>query len=180
MHSNLLFFPSFLPVLPLKSAVDLYHKFIQHLNNKSMKTFILAILTIMSVSANAGLSDKNVKQIGQLYTFSCDANGFNTHSLFYDDGKEVIAFDAQFTPELAKKAIAYLRTKTTNPIKWLVITHPNPDKFNGISAFKEIGATVVMSKETEKNLWAVHEYKKYYFVKMANMFTEESYPKVTA
>jgi glyoxylase-like metal-dependent hydrolase (beta-lactamase superfamily II) len=59
-----------------------------------------------------------------------------------------------------------------------VVTHPNPDKFNGIPAFKKIGAKVIMSKESLSNLETVHNYKKYYFVEMAKMFTNDSYPKL--
>lgn len=120
------------------------------------------------------------KRIGEVHVFESNANGFNTNTIFYDDGKEVVAFDAQFTSELAKQAIAFLKTKTQNPIKYLVITHPNPDKFNGIPAFREEGAKVIMSKDTEKNLKGVHAYKQYYFVTMAKMFTEDNYPKLSA
>lgn len=115
---------------------------------------------------------------GTIYTFESDGNGFNTNTIFYDDGKEVVAFDAQFTPALAQKAIDFIRSKTKSPVKYLVITHPNPDKFNGIPAFKAIGAKVIMSKLSAANLEAVHNYKKYYFVEMAKMFTNETYPSL--
>ncbi|KOY88140.1 hypothetical protein AD998_10100 [bacterium 336/3] len=118
----------------------------------------------------------NAKNIGKIYVFESDANGFNTKTVFYDDGKEVVAFDAQFTEATAQQAIEFLRTKTQNPIKYLVVTHPNPDKFNGIPAFKKVGATVIMSKFSANNIEMVHNYKKYYFVEMAKMFTNETYP----
>lgn len=113
---------------------------------------------------------------GRIYTFQSDASGFNTQTHFFDDGREVVAFDAQFTPELARKAIAYLRTQTPHPIRTLVILHPNPDKFNGLSAFQEIGAQVIASRRTVEAMPGVHAYKKYFFVHMAHMFTDENYP----
>ena len=111
-----------------------------------------------------------------LYTFDSGEAGFFTKTYFYDTGSEVVAFDAQFTPELAEAAIASLREQTDNPITYLVITHPNPDKFNGAPAFQEEGAEVIASEATEAAIPGVHEYKKAGFVGMG-MFTEETYPQ---
>jgi glyoxylase-like metal-dependent hydrolase (beta-lactamase superfamily II) len=140
---------------------------------KTLKLYLatLILMTMTSISTEA-------KNIGEIYVFESNANGFNTKTIFYDDGKEVVAFDAQFTEDLAQQAIDFLRTKTKNPIKYLVITHPNPDKFNGIPAFKKAGAIIIMSKLSANNLQTVHNYKKYYFVEMAKMFTNETYPKL--
>ena len=89
---------------------------------------------------------------GKIYTFESDANGFNTRTYFYDTGDEVIAFDAQFTPALAEKSIEFLRSETNSPVTQVVITHPSPDKFNGMSAFQKLGARVVASKRTAESL----------------------------
>ena len=111
----------------------------------------------------------------QLLTFESDASGFNTKTFFYDNGEEVVAIDSQFTPELARQAIAFLKTKSKNPITHLIITHPNPDKFNGIGEFKKVGAKVVVSLATADAMEGVHNYKKNYFVQ-SKMFTDETYP----
>ena len=108
--------------------------------------------------------------------YTSDANGFDTHSYFYDTGSEVVVFDAQFTPAEAEKVLAAIRAQTKNPIRYLVVTHPNPDKFNGASVFQREGAKVVASDATAAAIGAVHAYKKYYFVQVAKMFTEETYP----
>ena len=113
---------------------------------------------------------------GTLYTFDSGEAGFFTKTYFYDTGSEVVAFDAQFTPELAEQAIAYLRSQTDSPIASLVITHPNPDKFNGAPAFQDAGATVISSQATADAIPGVHAYKKAGFVGMG-MFTEETYPQ---
>ncbi len=112
-----------------------------------------------------------------LHRHTSGPDGFATHSYWYDTGKEVVVFDGQFTPALAEKVIADITRQTKSPIKYLVITHPNPDKFNGASAFKKVGAKIVASASTAKAIPGVHAYKKYYFTKMAKMFTDATYPR---
>ncbi|MFN7729327.1 MAG: MBL fold metallo-hydrolase [Bdellovibrio sp.] len=119
------------------------------------------------------------KSTPQIYEFESDGNGFNTKNFFYDNGEEVIAFDTQFTPDTAKKSIEFLRTRTRNPITYVVITHPNPDKFNGMSVFQEQGAKVIASRATAGSMKGVQDYKKYHFVNIAKMFTDDSYPKLS-
>lgn len=137
-----------------------------------IKTWIALILNFIIMTTTTAMN----QQTGNIYVFESDGGGFNTKTIFYDDGLEVVAFDAQFTVEIAEQAIRFLRTRTTNPLTWLVVTHPNPDKFNGIAAFQKAGAKVVMSGHSALHMKGVHEYKKYYFVEMAKMFTAESYP----
>ncbi|MEZ4299943.1 MAG: MBL fold metallo-hydrolase [Polyangiaceae bacterium] len=116
------------------------------------------------------------QQEGSVGVFTSGPEGFDTHSFYHDTGKEVVVFDAQFTPDLAKKLAAEIQAKTSSPITYVVVTHPNPDKFNGASEFQKMGAKVVASKATAAAMPGVHAYKKYYFVHIAKMFTEESYP----
>lgn len=116
---------------------------------------------------------------GRLLIFEADANGFNTKTFFYDTGDQVVAFDTQFTPDFAKQAIAALRAQTTNPLAYAVITHPNPDKFNGIAAFQAAGAKSVASRATAAAMPGVHAYKKAFFVG-AGAFTDETYPTLGA
>ncbi|HEX5497813.1 MAG TPA: MBL fold metallo-hydrolase, partial [Thermomicrobiales bacterium] len=116
---------------------------------------------------------------GRLLVFESDANGFNTKTFFYDTGDQVVAFDTQFTPDLAKLAIAALRAQTTKPLVYAVITHPNPDKFNGVSAFQAAGAKAVASRATVEAMPGVQAYKKAFFVG-AGMFTDATYPALGA
>jgi glyoxylase-like metal-dependent hydrolase (beta-lactamase superfamily II) len=117
----------------------------------------------------------NASSAGVLHTWNSGAAGFFTNTFFYDTGTEVIAFDAQFTPDLAREAISWLATRTASPITALVITHPNPDKFNGLTAFQEAGARVIASDATAAAMPGVHEYKKAFFVG-TGMFSEATYP----
>lgn len=109
--------------------------------------------------------------------FTSDSAGFDTHSFFVDTGKEVVVFDAQFTPELAKRAIAEIQSQTASPIKYVIVTHPNPDKFNGLRAFQDLGAQAIASAATAAAIPSVHAYKKYYFVNVAKLFSEQTYPQ---
>ena len=59
----------------------------------------------------------------------------------------------------------------------MVITHPNPDKFNGAPAFQDPDAEVISSEATAAAMPGVHDYKKAGFVGMG-MYTEENYPKL--
>lgn len=123
------------------------------------------------------VNDADESQPLRVQRFTSGASGFDTHSFFVDTGKEVVVFDAQFTPDLAKQAIAEIRAKTASPIAYVVVTHPNPDKFNGVRAFQDIGARAVASEPTAAAIPTVHAYKKYYFVNVAKLFTEQTYPQ---
>jgi glyoxylase-like metal-dependent hydrolase (beta-lactamase superfamily II) len=145
-----------------------------------MTTLHALISTGCSVAAHKSEQTTNKSPTtSQIYTFESDGNGFNTKTFFFDNGQEVVAFDTQFTPAAAKKSIEFLRTKTRNQITYVVITHPNPDKFNGMSVFQEQGARVIASKATAQSMKGVHDYKKYYFVNIAKLFTETTYPKLS-
>lgn len=112
---------------------------------------------------------------GTLHTFDSGEAGFFTRTYFYDTGQEAVAFDAQFTPELAEAAIADFRGQSDSPLRALVLTHPNPDKFNGASAFQDHGAIVIASAATTNAIPDVHAYKQASFIG-AGMFTAETYP----
>ena len=150
---------------------------------RPLSVLVVALVLILTtlVSQVAPVSAQTASPVtgsegGTLYTYDSGEAGFFTKTYFYDTGQEVVAFDAQFTPDLAEDAIASLREQTDNPITYLVITHPNPDKFNGAPAFQEEGAKVIASEATKAAIPDVHAYKKAGFVGMG-MFTEETYPQ---
>jgi glyoxylase-like metal-dependent hydrolase (beta-lactamase superfamily II) len=150
---------------------------------KTSLKFASAFISLISIAGACSFSKVNNEELsssmkGQVHVFESDANGFNTKTFFYDNGSEVVALDTQFTPALAEQALIFLRTKTQNPISYVVVTHPNPDKFNGISIFSKEGAKVIASEATSKAMTEVHAYKKYYFVNIAKMFSDASYPNL--
>lgn len=144
-----------------------------------VKTFINIGLNMMAISTLGCATSPSKAQNyqGRLIEFKSGPEGFDTRTFFYEGKNEVIAFDSQFTPDLAQKSIEHLRTLTQKPISWLILTHPNPDKFNGASVFKAVGARILSSKATAESIAGVHSYKEYYFVEMAKMFKKGEYPQ---
>ena len=141
------------------------------------KLLNLNLITLAISSAACATLTQPTSQAGRIIEFKSDSNGFDTKTFFYEGQQEVIAFDAQFTPELAQAAIDYLRTFTKKPITWLVITHPNPDKFNGASVFKKEGSQIISSQSTALAIPEAHSYKEFYFVEIAKMFQKGQYPQ---
>lgn len=135
-------------------------------NKKRMFGFIAAF----------GFAAGSWVQAGTLGTFTSDANGFDTHTYWYDDGREVTVIDTQFVAPLTQAMVDKIRTTTKSPITRVIITHPNPDKFNGLPLLHSIGVKSIASKATAEAMPGVHAYKKYYWVNMAKMFTEQTYP----
>ncbi len=139
-----------------------------------MKTQLLSLLMLASCAA-----PKVQEKVSQISSYESDGNGFNTKNFFYDNGKEVVVFDTQFTEKFAEESVKLIQSQTKSPIKYVVVTHPNPDKFNGMSVFQKLGAKVIASNLTAQSMPEVHGYKKYFFVNMAKMFTEETYPALS-
>lgn len=113
---------------------------------------------------------------GELGVFQSDQNGFDTKTYWYDDGHEITVFDTQFVPALTEAMVVEIRKKSPRPITRAVVTHPNPDKFNGLSVFHKLGATSIASKATAEAMANVNNYKRYFWIEIAKAFTEESYP----
>lgn len=122
--------------------------------------------------ASETLSDETAPVV---HRWQSSDSGFHTNSWWLDTGAEVVVFDAQFTPELAEALVADIQAATDSPITTLVITHPNPDKFNGAPVFQELGATVVASAATVAAMPGVHAYKEAYFTGVG-MFEAGAYP----
>jgi glyoxylase-like metal-dependent hydrolase (beta-lactamase superfamily II) len=139
---------------------------------------IFALASALTSVAACGAATPEARPSNELaiHTFTSDRNGFDTHSFWIDTGKEVVVFDGQFTPALADQVIADIRAQTKSPIGWLVITHPNPDKFNGAPRFQAAGAKVIASQATADAIAGVHAYKRYFFVEIAKQFSNETYP----
>jgi glyoxylase-like metal-dependent hydrolase (beta-lactamase superfamily II) len=119
-------------------------------------------------------------QAGDIHVSVSDAAGFSTNSVWYDDGQEVTVVDAQFTPQAAAAVLADIHAQTKSPVTRVIVTHPNADKFNGLSAFAAEGATIIASSATAEAMPVVDAYKRYYFINIAKAFTEDTYPTLTA
>ena len=153
---------------------------------RKAQLIVVASIVSLFVSACAGTSPSDGRAHGEhaeegpgeLHRFTSSAEGFHTHTYYYDTGKEVVVFDAQFTRSAARAVIEDIRERTDSPITHLVITHANPDKFNGANVFRELGAEVIASRQTVEAMPGVHAYKKHYFVEVAGTFTAQTYPEL--
>lgn len=114
---------------------------------------------------------------GTLGTFTSDATGFDTHTYYYDDGEEVTVIDTQFMPQLTQGMVEQIRKQTQSPITRVIVTHPNPDKFNGLPLLHAMGVESIASEATADAMPGVHAYKKHFWTHVAKAFTEQSYPK---
>lgn len=142
----------------------------------SYATSTVALAALSSLAACGAAQEPRGENELAVHTFTSDQSAFDTHSFWIDTGKEVVVFDGQFTPQVADQVIADIQAQTASPIRWLVVTHPNPDKFNGAPRFQAAGAKVIASKATADALAGVHAYKKYFFVEIAKQFSEATYP----
>jgi glyoxylase-like metal-dependent hydrolase (beta-lactamase superfamily II) len=133
--------------------------------------------TVLSLAL---LGAADVALAGKLHVFTSSPAGFNTHSVWYDDGKEVTVIDAQFTPGVAQALVTEIKKQTQSPITRVIVTHPNPDKFNGLSVFHALGAKSYGSQATAAAIPAVDAYKRYFWVNIAKAFTDDNYPKMEA
>jgi glyoxylase-like metal-dependent hydrolase (beta-lactamase superfamily II) len=135
-----------------------------------IKSLLAATLATAALGADAAAT------VVHVHTSSPD--GFRTNSVWIDDGQEVTVIDTQFTPQLAEALLADIRRQTRSPVRRVIVTHPNPDKFNALSVFHREGAVSIASRETAARMAGVHAYKQFYWVQIAKAFTAESYPRL--
>lgn len=138
-----------------------------------MKPLLSLSLLLLTFFCSSQPSSPNI------YEYEAIPNYFNTKSFFYDNGEEVIAFGAQATSEEARKAIEFAKTKTKNPITWLVILHPNIHNFNGMGEFQKIRVKAIASTNTVAGMADEYQFKTKYFLNGAGKssnITQENWP----
>lgn len=67
-----------------------------------------------------------------------------------DDG--VVVIDALGSPTLANELIAEIRRVTSQPIRYVIVTHYHADHIYGLQAFKAAGATVIANAHGKEYL----------------------------
>lgn len=115
-------------------------------------------------------------QAGTLGVFTSGEQGFDTHTFYYDDGQEVVLIDTQFVPALTDAMLAQIRRETYSPVTRVVVTHPNPDKFNGLARLHALGVRSVSSGAVAAAMPAVHRYKEDFWVHRMKAFAPGAYP----
>ena len=144
---------------------------------RSLLLSALAAITLVGcpktapIVADAGLATVHIHTTG--------SDGFDTNTVFIDTGSEVIVVDAQFTPALAQSTLDAIAEVTDSPVRYVIATHPNPDKFNGAPIFQAAGATFITSEATAAAMPGVHAYKQAYF-EGAGAFEPGAYPALAS
>jgi glyoxylase-like metal-dependent hydrolase (beta-lactamase superfamily II) len=133
-----------------------------------------SILAALGVSLALGTV---AAQAGKLGVFTAGEQGFDTHTFYYDDGKEVTLIDTQFVPALSEAMVKQIRSETQSPITRVIVTHPNPDKFNGLAYLHKLGVHSITSRAVAAALPEVHRYKQNFWVNTMKAFTDANYPK---
>ena len=140
-----------------------------------MKTLFTSAVMLSALLCNSQQSSPNIHE------FDAGPNFFNTKTFFYDNGEEVIAFGAQLTSEVARQSIEFLRTKTKNPITWLVILHPTIHQFNSLGVFQNIGSNTIASAKTVAGMSDEFQFKTKYFLSgpgKSHYITPENWPSL--
>lgn len=65
-----------------------------------------AIRTHLVRAACLWLWSVAVAHAGTIGVYTSDDKGFDTHTFYYDDGKEVVLFDTQFVPPRVRIVVA--------------------------------------------------------------------------
>ena len=82
---------------------------------------------------------------GNIATLDADNRGFNGNAGFVVTDEGVVVIDALGTPKLGRRLIATVRAVTTQPIRYLILTHNHPDHAYGASAFRALEAVRVVA-----------------------------------
>ncbi|MEX0871855.1 MAG: MBL fold metallo-hydrolase, partial [Aquisalimonadaceae bacterium] len=138
----------------------------------SRDKLIVSARGVLFCAAMAG----SAAQAAGLGVYTSDANGFDTHTYYYDDGREVTVIDTQFVPALTQAMVDQIRAETDSPVTRVVVTHPNPDKFNGLPLLHALGAVSIASEATAAAMAPVHAYKENFWVNVVGAFEAGQYP----
>jgi len=88
------------------------------------------------------ISVQNIK--GNIYQVKGGA-GANTG--FFVGEKEVLAIDAKMTEDSARQMIAEIKRLTSNPIRYIILTHSDRDHINGLVGFPQ-GIDIISQEKT--------------------------------
>ncbi len=77
--------------------------------------------------------------------------GRGANAGFFIGEKEVLVIDAKMTEESAKQMIAEIKKLTSNPIKYVILTHSDGDHVNGLGGFPA-DVSIVTHHQTAKDM----------------------------
>ncbi len=135
----------------------------------------IAIITMRVATACLAFASTTVVA-GSLGVFTSGTSGFDTHTFYYDDGEEVTLIDTQFLPSLTEAMVEEIKSKTSSPITRVIVTHANPDKFNGLPYLHRLGIESMTSAAVAGEMPLVHAYKEHFWIHEAQAFEPGTYP----
>jgi len=100
--------------------------------------FLLAFILIFSLSPSITAQQQESAPVkasqvkGNIYEVK---GGRGANAGFFIGEKEVLVIDAKMTEESAKQMIAEIKKLTSNPIKYVILTHSDGDHVNGLIGF---------------------------------------------
>ncbi len=134
---------------------------------KNLNWFVVGVLLVVSCEKVLA---------GSLGVYTAPAEGFDTHTFYYDDGREVVLIDTQFVPGLTQNMLDQINSETKSKITKVVVTHPNPDKFNGLQYLHNKGIASFSSEDVAESMPIVHSYKENFWVNTMKAFAKGEYP----
>jgi glyoxylase-like metal-dependent hydrolase (beta-lactamase superfamily II) len=108
------------------------------------------------ISANAGdkqslpfykISGNTYFLYGNIAEIDDKNRGFNGNAGFIVTPAGVVVIDSLGSPRLGKRLIATIKSVTSSPIKYLILTHNHPDHSYGAIAFKNIPGIRIIGHE---------------------------------
>lgn len=129
------------------------------------------------ILAASVLLASSVALAGKLGVFTASEQGFDTHTFYYDDGQEVVLIDTQFVPALTAAMLEQIHRETRSPVTRVIVTHPNPDKFNGLAYLHKLGVHSLSSEGVATAMPSVNDYKQHFWIQTMKSFTAITYPK---
>ena len=147
-----------------------------------MKYIIIVLSLIVyfinfSSRANFEYNLKYVELVDGIFVIEGDNTRINSinggaisNTGFIVGSEGVLVIDAGPSSLYAEEVINIIRSISSAPIKYLVITHHHPDHSFGISRYQELGVEIIIS-ETELNRY--EKYGKRLLTQMKNLIGEE-------
>ncbi|MRD46409.1 MBL fold metallo-hydrolase [Caenimonas koreensis DSM 17982] len=89
---------------------------------------------------------------GQAALGSTANRNFISNAGFIVTPQGVVVIDALGSPALAEELVAAVRQVTTQPIRYVVVTHYHADHIYGLQVLKDLGATVIAQRAGQEYL----------------------------
>ena len=94
---------------------------------------------------------------GDVHEYVSHPRSFSTSSYWIEGPSGLVMIDTQFLPSACAESLALAEARTGQRVELAIVTHANPDKFNGTAVLQERGIEVVTSAQVLALLPAVHE-----------------------